>query len=450
MRRSILRVWIPGPLGLVLAALLAGLGASDARAAWSPADSAAAARNAWREAREARSRGDHVGAMLRAERAHAAWPMQWYYAYGWASLAAEAGEPSTTARALDDLAAIGAGPDLSTDSTLMAMGRENITVQTSLQRVAANRAPLVRSKAFVTFAAADSAFYPEGLARDSRTGRLFVAGVRSHKVAVVAPGKPASTFASTQTWGALAVAVDGPRGRLWVTSGALPQVGEVAAADTGRAAIECFNLKTGASRARYELPRVAEGHVPGDVCVAPNGDVYVTDSAHPAIYRVRSAAPSGSAPEEWLADPALHSLQGQAFSADGRTLYVADYSHGIAAIDVAAKRVRWLEAPAGACVLGIDGMARAGNDLVAVQNGIAPARIVRLVLGGAPTRITALEVLDRNLTIADEPTMLVVDGARVIYVANSQWEKYDDAGVRKRGIVLTAPVLLSVPFPATR
>jgi hypothetical protein len=36
-----------------------------------------------------------------------------------------------------------------------------------------------------------------------------------------------------------------------------------------------------------------------------------------------------------------------------------------------------------------------------------------------------------------------------VYVANSQWEKYDEQGVRKRAIALTPPVLLSVPLART-
>jgi len=422
--------------------------ARGAAAAWSPADSAAVARATWREAREARAHGDPVGAMLKADRAHDAWPTQWYYAYGLATLAAEAGEPSTTARALDDLVAIGAAPDLSTDSTLMALGRENISVQTSLQRVAANRVPLARSRPLVTFAAVDSAFFPEGLARDGRTGRFFVASVRERKIAVVTPGKLARDFvpaAAGRLRAVLAVAVDARHGRLWATSAGIPQMAGFAAGDTGRASIHAFDLASGKVIARHDLPKSPEGHVPGDVCIAPSGDVYVTDSAHPAIWRLRAGAKDGAPPEEWLSDPSFRSLQGQAFSADGRTLYIADYSHGLAAIDVATKVVRWLEPPAGVCVLGIDGMGRAGDDLVCVQNGIAPARIVRVRLGPG-SRIAGLEVLDRNTAVADEPTMGVVAGGNFVYVANSQWEKYDEAGARRLDRELTAPTLLSVPL----
>lgn len=434
--------------------LLVALAPSTAAIA-SPADSAAVARNAWREAREASFRGEKILAMLEADRAHSAWPMQWYYAYGLATLAAEAGEPSTTARALDDLAAIGSGADFSSDTTMMALARSNISVRTSLDRVAANRVPLARSTTFAEFPPADSAFYPEGLALDSKSGRLFVAGIRAHKVAVIEKGKPARGFTTAGPWGVLAVAVDEKRKRLWATSAALPQMGTVAQGDSGHAAMIAYDLTTGAQVARHELPPVPEGHIPGDVCVAPSGDVYVTDSTHPAIYWVRVGAADGSPAEEWLEDPAFRSLQGQAITPDGRTLYVADYSHGIAAIDLVSRAVRWLDPPPAGSVLGIDGMSLSKGDLIAIQNGIAPPRVVRLTLAGttpkAPiSRVAAVEVLDRNVPLADEPTMGVAMGDAFVYVANSQWDKYDDAGVRKPGAVLTSPRVLSVPLSKKR
>ena len=42
--------------------------------------------------------------------------------------------------------------------------------------------------------------------------------------------------------------------------------------------------------------------------------------------------------------------------------------------------------------------------------------------------------------------MGVLEKDAFVYLANSQWEKYDDAGARKPGIALTAPRLLTVPL----
>ena len=425
--------------------LLLLFAAAPAHAA-SPADSAAVARNEWRAAREARFRGELVPAMLHAERAHSAWPMQWYYAYGLAQIAAEAGEPSTAARALDALTAIGIGMDIAQDSALAASAAKNLIVAEAATRLRANLAPMPASTLGVEFPAADSAFYPEGIAYDGKTGRYYVASVRGHEVAVV-DGGVRRPFVKTGALGAIAVAVDVVRRRLWVTSAGIPQAGPIAPGDTGRAVIESFDLESGRSLVRHTLPPVPGGHMPGDVCVGPDGEVFVSDSSYPVIYRIGF----GLMVDEWVKHPSFRSLQGQAFSPETRTLYVADYSHGIAAIDVADRSVTWLEPPAGETILGIDGMAIRAEELYAVQNGIMPPRIVKLTLGNSVPRrpidrVAKLTVLDRNVPLADEPTMGAMTKDAYVYVANSQWEKYDDSGARKPGTVLTPPRLLSVPL----
>jgi hypothetical protein len=80
-----------------------------------------------------------------------------------------------------------------------------------------------------------------------------------------------------------------------------------------------------------------------------------------------------------------------------------------------------------------------------VQNGVAPARVVRFDLSPDGTRIVGMAIIDRNYLIADEPTSGRMVGNEFVYVANSQWEKYDEKGVAKPGAVLKPPVLLRVP-----
>ena len=48
---------------------------------------------------------------------------------------------------------------------------------------------------------------------------------------------------------------------------------------------------------------------------------------------------------------------------------------------------------------------------------------------------------------ADEPTIGTLAGGSFVYVANSQWEEYDDAGRLKPGARLTRPRLVAVPLP---
>ena len=194
--------------------------------------------------------------MLKADRAHSAWPMQWYYAYGLASIAAAAGEPSTTARALDDLAALGVGVAFPEDTTLADCARRNITVATSSS---ASRRTARRSRA----ACRTPSFRwrtPRSIPRASRSTRRAGASRRRHPRAPDRRGLDveAAGRARLREHGRLRGA--GGRGRREARPALgderrLPQAGEIAASDTGRAALQAFDLATGKEVARHELPR---------------------------------------------------------------------------------------------------------------------------------------------------------------------------------------------------
>jgi sugar lactone lactonase YvrE len=184
----------------------------------------------------------------------------------------------------------------------------------------------------------------------------------------------------------------------------------------------------------------------GDLAIGPQGDVFITDSNHPELFRLRP----GSDTLERMSSPLFQSLQGAAATPDGTTLYLADYSIGLLRVDLTTGQVSRLDNAIGTFTLGCDGIVldRTGA-IIAVQNGVSPARIVRFLIDAGRTRITRAEVLDRNVRVADEPTIGTIVGSRFVYVANSQWEKYDESGHRKTSIPLTAPVLLAVPLTAT-
>jgi hypothetical protein len=80
--------------------------------------------------------------------------------------------------------------------------------------------------------------------------------------------------------------------------------------------------------------------------------------------------------------------------------------------------------PAGTTVLGIDGLRRQGNRLIAIQNGVSPPRIQSLELSPDGLSLVAAKTLDWNLPEWDEPTLgVVVDGA-LVYVATSHWPSF--------------------------
>lgn len=195
----------------------------------------------------------------------------------------------------------------------------------------------------------------------------------------------------------------------------------------------------GAIIARYDLPPDLP-HVAGDLAIGPNGDVFVTDSRTPVVYRLAPGADSLTT----FRHPLFRSLQGAAPTPDGRFVFLADYSHGLLRWDLAAGTVVRLSSPSGATSLGVDGILLDGNRIFGIQNGVAPARVVRFDLDRSGVRIRSIAVVDRHLPVADEPTIATILGQDLIYVANSQWEKYDDEGRRKPGTTLGPTVLLAL------
>ena len=127
-------------------------------------------------------------------------------------------------------------------------------------------------------------------------------------------------------------------------------------------------------------------------------------------------------------------------------MYVADYSHGLIRVDLHSRSVTPLRVPQNVTLLGVDGLYLHRGALIGVQNGVAPARIARYCLDADGTGVRRLETVDRNPALADEPTLGVVVGDSLFYVATSQWDKFDDAGVRVPGSALRPATVLAVPL----
>jgi Tol biopolymer transport system component len=405
-------------------------------------DSASVARAAWGRAVAAFNAHDVATARKEVDRAAAAWPTQHAYVWARARFAAIAGDTAAALAALTAYADLGLGRDVRADTNLAGL-RALPRFAAVAARHDANRAPVVRSA--LRGRLPDSTFWPEGMDYDSRTGRFYVASVRHRTIAELAPGGAVRELWPRHQPGigsVLGVRVDPRRGVLWATLSGRRQMEGWTPADSTIAALVRVRIADGVIERRWDVSPVPRGHTLGDLAVGPNGDVFVTDSDDPVLYRLRPGADT----LEHFTNPLFHSLQGLAPTPDGGELYLSDYSHGFLRVDLATNAVtRVADAPRSTS-LGCDGIAWAHGSIIAVQNGVAPARIMRFVLDPSGQRFVRAEVLDQNSGIADEPAIGAVVGGEFIYVANGQWEKYSDDGVPKPGAHLTAPVLLAVPL----
>jgi len=425
--------------------LIAGVlpAAAQTREDLAAVDSAAAARVAWARGVSAFRNHDLTTARAEIERAASAWPTQPAYLWGVARIAARQADTVGVLRALRDYARLGLGRDLGADSAIvpfLALGPFT-PIRTAHDR---NRAPLANSQ--VRASLPDSSFWPEGVDYDSASGRFYVASVRHRTVAEWAPGGRVRELWPRDRPGLgamLGVRVDPVRHVLWATTSGLPQMAGYAAADSAIAALLEIDPQNGTILHRWDLPASPQGHTLGDLAVGPRGDVFLTDSNEPVLYRLRK----GGTALERVTSPLFHSLQGLAPHPDGRTLYLADYSHGLLRVDLASGAVTRVADQPGSTSLGCDGIVWYRGAVIAVQNGVSPPRVVRFELDSSGARIARVTVLDRNLPVADEPTIGTMVGSSFVYVANSQWDKHGDDGTQRPGVRLTAPVLLAVPVP---
>ena len=176
----------------------------------------------------------------------------------------------------------------------------------------------------------------------------------------------------------------------------------------------------GRELARYPAPMPDQ--MLGDVTLGPDGTVYVAGGD---LLQLR---PGGAALEVLLPAGLMRSPQGMAVTPDGAALIVADYSSGLWRVDRASGAAVRLAAPPNASLIGIDGLISDGRFLYALQNGVAPQRVMKLRPDAAWSRIEAVDLLAANLPQLDEPTTGLVRDGELVFVSRSQWSDFDGEG----------------------
>jgi sugar lactone lactonase YvrE len=280
------------------------------------------------------------------------------------------------------------------------------------------RKPLVHSD--VAFKLADPAIVATGIAVDPRTGDTYIASVRERKILRRTRQGTVSDFIAQGQDDFLAgasLAIDSPRHLLFATTSAAPFMIGYHKEDMGKSGIFAFDLKSGKLVRKAMLAVDGKRHFLNALAVDRHGNVYVSDTGSSGIYRLRRGA---STLEVFIPPSAFAATQGLALSSDERTLYVADYTDGLWAVDMASGNRRHLEAPAVVWLAGLDGLSRSQDGLIAVQIGVKPERVLRLRLDAKGQRVTTVDVLEMGHPDYEGPIQGVVAGKDFLYVANSQ------------------------------
>ncbi len=294
-----------------------------------------------------------------------------------------------------------------------------------LSRLKAAREPRSASKLFLTSPAPD--LIAEDIAYDDQGDKFYLSSVRHSKIMSMHKTGASAEFAHV-AWPVLALGVDSKRRILWASTVALPEGIGFKKEDEGRSALLKYSLDSGAVLKRYDV-KDAGKHALGDLTIARSGDVFVSDGEG-AVYWVDQAEDTL---EILVPKGVFRSPQTPALSGDGRRLFVPDYTRGIGIVDLASKKVTLLEHPKELSLGGIDGMYLSGRTLIAIQNGTAPERLIRMMLDASLTRVLEWETIEANWPGLGDPTHGVIVGQQFYFIANSGWDHMAEDGSVKPG-----------------
>ena len=290
----------------------------------------------------------------------------------------------------------------------------------------------------------DTTLFPEGIVRDSARGRWLLSSVRQRTIVAVDDAGRITPFARdlpADVGAILGMRIDAARGALFAASAAVPPMLRFTASDTVRAEALEFDLTSGALRRRIALPPAARQRVPGDIAIGPDGTLFVADGLAERIYVIPLQGEI-----RVITSAFIHSPQGMVFTRDGRALIVADYRHGLIRIPLAGgDTITQIVDGEGRRIQGLDALVWHGDALIATHNGRLPGRVVRIALSPDQRRVADVTVLE-TLDNGGEPTLGEVHGDAFIFIANSPWSAFDDAGARKPGTRLARPEIRRLPL----
>ncbi len=231
--------------------------------------------------------------------------------------------------------------------------------------------------------------------------------------------------ADSNLWGVDALAVDGPHNKLYATTSASPRFSGFNADNANKSAVLEFDLTTGKLLHKYTMQHDGAGRTLNALAVSKDGRAYVADGAHKTIFKL-----DGGALKPIVENPKLANISAITVTDDGRTLFLADYADGIYGFDLAKGVAFQPKYNSEQLVLGgIVGMHWYEGNLIIIEDGMTPKRVMRLKLSDDNNTIVGampLDVANDAFTALGDGT---IAGDNLYFVANRQDSLYDSHGV---------------------
>ncbi|HNR76879.1 MAG TPA: hypothetical protein PKM48_07090 [Parvularculaceae bacterium] len=303
------------------------------------------------------------------------------------------------------------------------------------KRMAANAKPLGEARIIATFD--EAGLLPEAISK--KGDRLLIGAVRTGEIR---DSSNALALFSSLDGGVF----DIEQRRNAVYAAINNQLAYENKTDDAFAAVVELDGKTGAVLNRHRLnpgPSLI-----GDIEIDRKNRLYASDSLTPRIFELTLGGKPGDGATgiRAIEDPRFVNSQGIALDEKKKRLFLADYLAGLFVVDLKSNEITQIANPTAAHLGGIDGLYLYKGELIGIQNGTSPQRIVRVDLDKKGITATSLTVLQQALPEWNEPTHGVVDGDALYYIATSNWPAYDDEGNPRDGARLEPLRIMLVPL----
>jgi DNA-binding beta-propeller fold protein YncE len=276
----------------------------------------------------------------------------------------------------------------------------------------ASQLAFAQQKPEVVFRIPEKDLIPEGIAYDPVQKEFYLGSIQKKKIVrITSDGKVSDLIPSNGSGLIEVLGMKVQNQKLWVCNNS-PEYDSVERISS----VHIFDLKTRKVWKRYTL-KDGKRHLFNDVVITSGGVGYVTDSEGRGIYRISTNADTV---ETFIPPGTIAYPNGIALTPDEQKIIVCTGGGmGIISIDLQSKKIQSV-AHEKFLLIGMDGLYRFNNSLIAIQNVTFPESILELKCNADFTAVEKIIPRAVNIPEFDSPTTGVIVDNYLYFIANSQ------------------------------
>jgi len=281
----------------------------------------------------------------------------------------------------------------------------------------------VVNNSLIAFTIAEKDLLSESISYDPITRNFYVSSTRKGKILQRFPDGKTSDFATTEDglWMTIGSKVDAKRRHLWVCSSGGANLIGFNRKGSNPAGIFKFDLESGELLFKYIIDEPDETHFFNDIVITKNGDVFATHMFEKAaIYKIDDETEEVTLISQ---EKTMRYPNGLTLSDDEKYLFIA-HSGGIGRIEIDTRD--WINLTSDESIKGNDGLYFYNNSLIGILQD--QRAVVRYYLDDTMEEITQVDLLEKNHPMMILPTTGVLIGKQLYYIANAQFDSFNESG----------------------